>query len=153
MFSLDAVRWCAHLGIRVLVLGSDSTTQLASTPRMTDDARLRRTQALAPFEAYGLDVARWLMCRKIQGQGMLVLRHFGDSMTAETAISPSPPRESKRSMSCASSKRVLPPFTSGPGLAAQSVPRDLQPRTATDPASLVTLRRSPLSARLSRLEP
>jgi hypothetical protein len=24
------------------------------------------------------------MCRKIQGQGMLVLRHFGDSMTAET---------------------------------------------------------------------
>ena len=51
---------------------------------MTDDARLRRTQALASFEPYGLDVARWLMSRKIMGQGKLVLRRFGDSETAET---------------------------------------------------------------------
>jgi hypothetical protein len=82
--SLDALRWCASLGVGVLVLGSDGTAQLASTPRMTDDARLRRTQALAPFEGHGLDVARWLMFRKIQGQGKLVLRRFGDSETAET---------------------------------------------------------------------
>ncbi|MGA3354878.1 MAG: CRISPR-associated endonuclease Cas1 [Acidimicrobiales bacterium] len=82
--SLDVFRWCHALGIGVLVLGSDGTPQLASTPRMTDDARLRRTQALAPFEPYGLDVARWLMSRKIQGQGKLVLRRFGDSGTAET---------------------------------------------------------------------
>jgi len=84
MVSLDAMRWCAHLGIGVLVLGSDGTAQLASTPRMTGDARLRRTQALAPFEPYGIDVARWLMSRKIMGQGKLVLRRFGDSATAET---------------------------------------------------------------------
>ena len=84
VFSLDAVRWCAHLGIGVLVMGSDGTCQLASAPRMTDDARLRRTQALAPFEPYGLEVARWLMSRKIMGQGKLVLRRFGDSVTAET---------------------------------------------------------------------
>jgi hypothetical protein len=51
---------------------------------MTDDARIRRTQALAPFEPYGLDVARWLMSRKIQGQGKLAFRRFGDAMTAET---------------------------------------------------------------------
>jgi len=82
--SLDAIRWCHALGVGVLVLGSDGTAQLASTPRMTDDARLRRTQALAPFEPYGLDVARWLMARKILGQGKLVLRRFGDSVTAET---------------------------------------------------------------------
>jgi CRISPR-associated endonuclease Cas1 len=84
IISLDALRWCASLGVGVLVLGSDGTAQLASTPRMTDDARLRRTQALAPFERHGLDVARWLMFRKIQGQGKLVLRRFGDSETAET---------------------------------------------------------------------
>jgi CRISPR-associated endonuclease Cas1 len=84
MVSLDALRWCASLGVGVLVLGPDGTAQLASTPRMTDDARLRRTQALAPFEPYGLDVARWLMSRKVMGQGKLVLRRFGDSMTAET---------------------------------------------------------------------
>jgi CRISPR-associated endonuclease Cas1 len=84
MVSLDAFRWCASLGVGVLVLGPDGTAQLASTPRMTDDARLRRTQALAPFEPYGLDVARWLMSRKIMGQGKLALRRFGDATTAET---------------------------------------------------------------------
>ncbi len=84
MVSLDALRWCASLGVGVLLLGSDGTAQLASTPRMTDDARLRRTQALAPFEPYGLDVARWLMSHKIMGQGKLVLRRFGDTVTAET---------------------------------------------------------------------
>jgi CRISPR-associated endonuclease Cas1 len=82
--SLDALRWCNALGVGVLVLGSDGTAQFVSTPRMTDDARLRRTQALAPFEPYGLDVARWLMSRKIMGQGKLALRRFGDSVTAET---------------------------------------------------------------------
>ena len=82
--SLDALRWCNALGVGVLVLGPDGTCRLASTPRMTDDARLRRTQAFAPVEPYGLDVARWLMSRKIMGQGKLVLRRFGDSVTAET---------------------------------------------------------------------
>ena len=82
--SLDALRWCQALGVGVLVLGPDGTAQLASTPRMTDDARLRRTQALAAFEPYGLDVARWLMSREIMGQGKLVLRRFGDAVTAET---------------------------------------------------------------------
>jgi CRISPR-associated endonuclease Cas1 len=82
--SLDALRWCANLGVGVVVFGRDGSAQLASTPRMTDDARLRRTQALAPFEPYGIDVARWLMSRKIQGQGKLLLRRFGDSGTAET---------------------------------------------------------------------
>ena len=66
--SLYALRWCANLGIGVLVLGPDGTCQLASTPRMTDNARLRRTQALAPFEPYGLDIARWLISRKVAGR-------------------------------------------------------------------------------------
>jgi CRISPR-associated endonuclease Cas1 len=83
-FSIDALHWCSRLGIGVIVLAHDGTVQLASTPRLTDDARLRRTQALAPFEPYGLDVARWLMSCKIMGQGKLVLRRFGDATTAET---------------------------------------------------------------------
>ncbi|MGA9077460.1 MAG: CRISPR-associated endonuclease Cas1 [Acidimicrobiales bacterium] len=82
--TLEALRWCQRLGIAVLALGADGTPSLASTPRTTDDARLRRTQALAPFEPYGLDVARWLMSRKIMGQGKLVLRRFDDSVSAET---------------------------------------------------------------------
>jgi len=82
--SLDALRWCANLGVGVVVFGREGSAELTSTPRMTDDARLRRTQALAPFEPYGIDVARWLMSRKIQGQGKLLLRRFGDAVTAET---------------------------------------------------------------------
>jgi CRISPR/Cas system-associated endonuclease Cas1 len=82
--SLEALRWCQALGIGVLVLGPDGTAHLASTPRMTDDARLRRTEALAPTEPYGLDVAQWLISRKLVGQGKLVLRRFGDTETAET---------------------------------------------------------------------
>jgi CRISPR-associated endonuclease Cas1 len=82
--SLDALRWCANLGVGVVVFGPDGSAELTSTPRMTDDARLRRTQALAPFEPYGLDVAHWLMSRKVMGQGKLLFRRFGDSGTAET---------------------------------------------------------------------
>ena len=82
--SLDALRWCANLGVGVVVFGRDGSAELTSTPRMTDDARLRRTQALAPFEPYGLDVAHWLMSRKVMGQGKLLFRRFGDSGTAET---------------------------------------------------------------------
>lgn len=84
MVSLDAIRWCHALGVGVLVLGPDGTVQLASTPRMTDDARLRRTQALARSEPYGLDVARWLISRKLVSQGKLVLRRFGETEAADT---------------------------------------------------------------------
>jgi hypothetical protein len=73
------------------------------------------------------------MFRKIQGQGKLVLRRFAASATQRrprpSATSLSPPKGSRRSTSCASSKRALPPSTSGPGLAAQSVPRPLRPKT------------------------
>jgi CRISPR-associated protein Cas1 len=83
IISLDAVRWCASLGVGVVVLGRDGAVELASTPRMTDDARLRRTQALALSEPYGLEVARWLISRKLIGQAGLVLRRFGEGETAE----------------------------------------------------------------------
>jgi len=84
LVTIDALHWCSRLGVGVVVLAPDGTPRLTSTPGLTDDARLRRTQALAPFEPYGLDVARWLMSRKIMGQGRNVLRRFGDAVTAET---------------------------------------------------------------------
>ena len=43
--TFEALRWCRCLGVSVLVLDADGTPTLASTPRVTDDARLRRTQA------------------------------------------------------------------------------------------------------------
>lgn len=59
--SLEALAFCERLGIGVLVLGGDGRVQLASNPRMTDDARLRRAQGLAPARGYGLDIAKLLL--------------------------------------------------------------------------------------------
>jgi hypothetical protein len=40
------------------------------------------TCALALTQPYGLEVARWLISRKLIGQGALVLRRFGDAHSA-----------------------------------------------------------------------
>ncbi len=84
LVTIDALHWCSRLGVGVIVLAPDGTARLTSTPRLTDDARLRRTQALALSEPYGLDVARWLISRKLVGQGKVVVSRFRDVETAET---------------------------------------------------------------------
>ncbi|MGH9291814.1 MAG: CRISPR-associated endonuclease Cas1 [Acidimicrobiales bacterium] len=84
--SLDALRWCRSLGIGVLVLGPDGGVDLVSTPRATDDARLRRAQAIAAFEPYGLEIAQWLIARKLVGQARNLVRHFDDEETASDIL-------------------------------------------------------------------
>lgn len=83
LVTLDALHWCSRLGIGVVVLAPDGAARLASTPRLTDDARLRRTQAVALDAPYGLDIARWLISRKLLGQGQVALR-LGAGEAAET---------------------------------------------------------------------
>ena len=84
--SIDAMHWCGRLGIGVVVLAPDGTPRLASTPRMTDDARLRRTQALAPERPYGHDIAHELLGAKLSGQARLLASRFGDHDTACTIL-------------------------------------------------------------------
>lgn len=72
--TLSALRWCRSLGVGVLVLGSDGTPIFTSTPRLTDDARLRRAQALAPLQPVGLDIARHLLAAKVRAQAGTVSR-------------------------------------------------------------------------------
>jgi CRISPR-associated endonuclease Cas1 len=74
--TFEALRWCQGLGVGVLVLNSDGTPTLASTPRLTDDARLRRVQALAPNQPIGLDIARYLIGAKVLGQARLIDHYF-----------------------------------------------------------------------------
>jgi CRISPR-associated endonuclease Cas1 len=84
--TFDALRWCEALGIGVLVLGPDDTPLLTSVPRATDDARLRRLQALAPDLPVGLDLARWLIGEKITGQAKVLTSRFGADDEASTLL-------------------------------------------------------------------
>jgi CRISPR/Cas system-associated endonuclease Cas1 len=128
--SIDALHWCSRLGIGVIVLAHDGTAQLASTPRLTDDARLRRTQALAAGEPYGLDVARWLISRKLVGQGSLVLRRLGDNPTAEIigdlalGVEEATTIDEIRQLEASAAA-----LTSAPGPAGPSARRASRPRT------------------------
>ncbi len=84
--TFDALRWCEALGIGVLVLGADDTPLLTSVPRRTDDARLRRMQALAPDQPVGLDLARWLISEKITGEAKVLTSRFGADEEASTLL-------------------------------------------------------------------
>ncbi|MGH9106776.1 MAG: CRISPR-associated endonuclease Cas1, partial [Acidimicrobiales bacterium] len=55
-----------------------------SAPRLADDARLRRQQALAPLQPVGLGVARYLLSAKLRGQAGLLKARFGKLSEAET---------------------------------------------------------------------
>jgi CRISPR-associated endonuclease Cas1 len=82
--SLDTLHWCRRLGVGVVVLAPDGSAALASTPRMTDDARLRRIQALAPDLPVGLDLARGLLVDKMTGQAHVLAACFEDHEAACT---------------------------------------------------------------------
>jgi CRISPR-associated endonuclease Cas1 len=71
--SLDALRYCDRLGIAVVVIDSGSwRVTFNSSPRGTDDARLRRIQALAPATALGIDVTKLLLTAKLEGQASVL---------------------------------------------------------------------------------
>jgi CRISPR-associated endonuclease Cas1 len=76
--TFEALRWCSALGVAVVVLGAKGA-DLVSTPRVGDDARLRRQQAVALSQPVGLGVARYLLGAKLRGQAQLVSEHFPDA--------------------------------------------------------------------------
>jgi CRISPR/Cas system-associated endonuclease Cas1 len=79
--TFEALRWCSAISIAVVVLGPDGPV-LQSTPRVTDDARLRRAQALAPGQPVGLGIARYLLGAKLGGQVGTLKACFGDLSAA-----------------------------------------------------------------------
>jgi CRISP-associated protein Cas1 len=83
--SIEALHWCRRLGFAVVVLAPDGSVALASTPRFTDDARLRRMQARASDLPIGLEIARELIGRKLMAQADLLLSRL-DEMTTATTI-------------------------------------------------------------------
>ncbi len=70
--TLDALRWCADVGITVLHLDSDGTVLTVHGSAGADDARLRRAQAAAPSNPVGLEITRGLLLAKLEGQAAVV---------------------------------------------------------------------------------
>jgi CRISPR-associated protein Cas1 len=65
--SLEALRWLAGVGAALVCLDRDARLLCTSAPSRSE-AKLRRAQALAPFNQTGVEVARLLLTRKLEGQ-------------------------------------------------------------------------------------
>ena len=86
MLTLDSLRRCIDLDIPVLVLDRHGVPLLASAPRVTDDARLRRAQAKAPEGPLGLDLAKVLLKAKITGQAHTLGATFVEVGTLDPSL-------------------------------------------------------------------
>jgi len=83
--SLDALRYCDRLGIAVAVIDpGEPRASFLSTPRGTDDARLRRVQAVAPDTDLGMDICRMLLAGKLDGQAALLRDVLGAEAAAQS---------------------------------------------------------------------
>jgi CRISPR-associated endonuclease Cas1 len=71
--TLEAIRWLADLGVPFMHIDADGRL-LACSATGTADARLRRTQALATSNNTGLEIARFLLGKKLAGQRELLPR-------------------------------------------------------------------------------
>ncbi|MGH2971099.1 MAG: CRISPR-associated endonuclease Cas1 [Gaiellaceae bacterium] len=84
--SLEAMRWISELGIQLLHIDKDGRVLVTSTPT-TEDARLRRAQALAGTSDSGVEIARLILRKKLNGQGLVLhqLPHRQEQLDAFTA--------------------------------------------------------------------
>jgi len=84
--TLEAIRWCAEVGIALVQLDTDGALLAVAGAKDHDDPRLRRAQALAPDNPTGLVIARALLAAKVTGQAAvcnenLHLHAAGDHLT------------------------------------------------------------------------
>jgi CRISPR-associated endonuclease Cas1 len=82
MVSLAALRWLADQDASFVMLDRDGSVLATTGPVRPSDARLRRAQALAGQLGAGLEIAKELISRKLDGQGQLALYKLRDSATA-----------------------------------------------------------------------
>jgi len=74
--TLDALRWLNDVGATFVHVDHDGNVIVASGPCGLDDARLRRTQAIALTNEVGLEVAKTLICQKLYNQADLLRNQF-----------------------------------------------------------------------------
>jgi CRISPR-associated endonuclease Cas1 len=71
--SLEALRWLGELGVQFVHLDKDGRILATSAPG-TGDARLRRAQALAATSKAGVEIARLILGKKLDGQERVLSR-------------------------------------------------------------------------------
>jgi len=69
--TLDAVRWCAEVGIVLVQVDTGGDLLAVAGATDHDDPRLRRAQAQAPDNPTGALIARALLTAKVQGQAVV----------------------------------------------------------------------------------
>jgi CRISPR-associated endonuclease Cas1 len=75
--SLDAIRWLDDVGAALVCIDRNGKLLITSGTTMRE-AKLRRAQALAPFNDTGLTIARQLLQTKLEGQRQLLDRLDSD---------------------------------------------------------------------------
>jgi len=81
--TLEALRWMDRTGITFLHLDNDGTPLTVYAAYGTDDARLRRSQAIAAGTTSGLDLTRYLLGVKIGGQADTAHGSLGDDQLSD----------------------------------------------------------------------
>ena len=76
--SLEAVRWLADAGVPMAQIDPEARLLVASHPMGSDRAALRRAQAWALTNETGLEVVRYLLDRKLEGQAHLANQLGGE---------------------------------------------------------------------------
>ena len=83
--TLEALRWLRDIGVGLIQIDRDGQVLAAFGPVGLDDARLRRSQALASSNGVGMKIARELVRQKLNGQ-LSVLQRLPDTKIAAAVI-------------------------------------------------------------------
>jgi len=81
--SFEALRWLSDVGAAFVQIDADANLIAASSPSELDDARLRRSQALAVYNGVWLAIARDLLMAKLEKQAGVVEQMGGHDEAVE----------------------------------------------------------------------
>jgi CRISPR-associated endonuclease Cas1 len=154
--SLAAIRWLANLDIPYLHLDRDGRLIAGTISAGLDDARLRRTQALAATSSTGLEISRTLIATKIRGQQSNLSELGADLAPLDNALELTLSAKSLDDVRGAESTAALAYWSAWSGLRLEFHGRDEQrvpahwrrfdrrgseitgnPRLATDPTNAI----------------
>lgn len=85
--TLSALKWLSEVGASFVMLTGTGKLSLVTGPTSTNDAHVRRAQAMAISNGVGLEISRGLIDAKLQGQGRVIREQLGDSTSAQVIAS------------------------------------------------------------------